>query len=163
MSPVMTNVSPRPRGSVPCVTVVSRVLGKQLAKSQAISGSRTCAVTRAIVCSTAGLVHRRSASGGRCVRNVMGTIPVARWRRVSARRFAQSFLLRREFLEPPLRLVGAGGEGAGDDGLRFAQVFRGAVELGLCRGERGLGGGDFGGRLAGSGRGGGGGLSGGAQ
>jgi hypothetical protein len=64
MSPVMTKVSGFP-SRVPKSTVVSRVLGKQLEKSQASSGSAISPDTRRMVSSTAGDENRRSPMGGR--------------------------------------------------------------------------------------------------
>ena len=64
MSPVITKVSGRPPFSEKR-TVVSSVFGKQLSNSHPSSGSATSPFTAAIVASTAGLVNRRSPTGGR--------------------------------------------------------------------------------------------------
>src|SRR4030095_16765146 len=71
---VMTKVSSRPRRSMPSVTVVSSVLGRQLPKSHDSSGSGTCEATVSMVASTAALLNRRSPFAGRRVGIPMFTV-----------------------------------------------------------------------------------------
>src|ERR1700677_1935928 len=74
MSPVMMKGSGLPLATSK-VTVVSSVLGKQLAKSQASSGSAMAETIRATVESTASLTNFRLARGGRLLSGIDWRLP----------------------------------------------------------------------------------------
>src|SRR6185312_11635212 len=77
MSPVITTVSGFP-SNLPGSTVVSSVLGKQLEKSRANSGSSMRARIAAMYCSTISERKRRSAGRGRPSAGVHAMYPAAR-------------------------------------------------------------------------------------